>query len=94
MARRNQPNRSIGLDRRQLLAATTAAITVAGVGPIAESAGAANSAEPANLPTIPASNISALNVCASTARRLEEIAARILHTRRWDGISLTQVDGR
>jgi hypothetical protein len=75
MATPKQSEPSIGLDRRQLLAAT-AVVTAARIAPNAEDAGPANSARAVNAATIPVSNVSALNVCASTSRKIEKIAAR------------------
>jgi hypothetical protein len=67
--------RSIPGRKRQLLAAT-AAVTAAGIVPNADAVGAASPAQAANAVTIPASDILALNVCAGTARKIEEIAQR------------------
>jgi hypothetical protein len=75
MAKQNESNRSLSLDRRQLLA-TAAAVTAVAIAPNAESAGATSSAQAVKVTKIPASDDSALNVCAATARRIEEIAAR------------------
>ena len=75
MARPTQSGPSLSLDRRQLLA-SAAAVTAAGIVPIAEAAKAGNPARAANPATIPVSNVSALNVCASTARKIQEIAKR------------------
>jgi hypothetical protein len=75
MARPKQSEPSIGLDRRQLLA-SVAVITTAGLPPIAESAGPAHPTEAANEATLPGSDVPARNVCASTAQKIEEIAAR------------------
>jgi hypothetical protein len=75
MARPKQSESGLGLDRRQLLASVAVA-TTAGLAPIAEYAGPAYPAETASEATIPASDVPALNVCAGTARKIEEIAAR------------------
>jgi hypothetical protein len=75
MVRPKQAEPSLSFDRRQLLAAT-AVVTAAGIVPNAKSAGATSSAQAVKVTKIPASDVSALNVCAATARRIEEIAAR------------------
>jgi hypothetical protein len=75
MARPKQAEPSVGLDRRQLLAAT-AVVTAAGIVPNPDAAGATNSAQAAKAATIPASDTPTYNVCASMARRIEEIARR------------------
>ena len=75
MARPKQSESGLGLDRRQLLASVAVA-TTAGLAPIAEYAGPAYPAETASEATIPASDVPARNVCAGTARKIEEIAAR------------------
>jgi hypothetical protein len=74
MARQNQSEQSVSLDRRQLLAAT-AVVTAARIVPNAEAAGA-DPAQAINAATISLSENSALNVCASTARKIEEVAER------------------
>ena len=63
------------LDRRQLLA-TAAAISTSRILPKAERAKAGQTAEAVMVPTTPVSEAAPLNVCAATARRIEEIAAR------------------
>jgi hypothetical protein len=75
MARPKQAEPSLSFDRRQLLAAT-AVVTAAGIAPNAEGAEAANSAGAVNAAKVPALDIPALNVCASTARKIEEVAER------------------
>jgi hypothetical protein len=61
--------RPLTMNRRQLLA-TVAAIPMSGIVPPQVSADAVP------VPSIPTSEPSPLNVCAATARRIEEIAAR------------------
>ena len=63
------------LDRRQLLA-TAAAISTGGILLKPERAKAGQTAETELLMTVPVSEAAPLNVCAATARRIEEIAAR------------------
>jgi hypothetical protein len=75
MARQKQSEPSLGLDRRQLLAAT-AAVTAAGIVPNAKAAGTTNSVQAATVTKAWVSETPALNVCASTARKIQEIAAR------------------
>jgi hypothetical protein len=75
MARPNQSEPSLGLDRRQLLAAT-AVVTAAGIAPNADSAGATNPAQAINAANIPELESPAYNVCESTARKIKEIATR------------------
>jgi hypothetical protein len=75
VARPKQSEPSLGLDRRQLLAAT-AVVTAAGIMPNAEAVGTTNSAQAVNGAKISLSENSALNVCVSMARRIEEIAVR------------------
>jgi hypothetical protein len=75
MARRKQSEPSLSLDRRQLLAAT-AVVTAAGIVPNAEATAVANASKAAKGVTIPASETPALNVCASIAQKIQEIASR------------------
>jgi hypothetical protein len=75
MAKRPEFEPSLGLDRRQLLASAVA-VTAAGIVPNAEAAGATSSAQAVKVTKIPASDVSALNVCAATARKIQEIVAR------------------
>jgi hypothetical protein len=75
MAKPTQSESGLSLDRRQLLA-SAAVITTAGLAPIAESAGAANPAQAASAAKTWVSANEALNVCASTARKIEEVAER------------------
>jgi hypothetical protein len=65
MARPKQTEPSLGLDRRQLLAATA---VVTAVGIAAEAPHTANAVEAANAAKIPASDVPTLNPCASTAQ--------------------------
>ena len=74
MARPKQSEPGLSLDRRQLLA-SAAVITTAGLAPIAESAGPTHLPEAGNPATI-LSDVRALNVCARTAQKIEEIVAR------------------
>jgi hypothetical protein len=75
MVRPKQSEPSLSVDRRQLLL-TAAAVTAAGIVPNAEAAGAANSVQAVNAAKISLSGKEALNVCAGTARKIKEIAAR------------------
>ena len=72
MAKPIQPE---GLDRRQLLA-SAAGIAVSSIVPTTKSAQAADPAKVIDVASRPARDRSALNVCAITARRIEEIAER------------------
>lgn len=76
MARPKQSEPSLSLDRRQLLAATAAAATAAGIVPNAEAAQAANPGEVANAAELTTSDVPTWNVCAGTAGKIEEIATR------------------
>jgi hypothetical protein len=75
VARGNQSKTSIGLDRRELLAAT-AVVTAAGIVPNADAVGATNSAQVVNAARVSLSGNEALNVSTSTARKIQEIAQR------------------
>ena len=75
MARPTQSEPSLGLDRRQLLA-SVAVITTAGLAPLAEFSGPAHPTEAATEAKIPASDVTALKVCAGTAQKIKEIVAR------------------
>jgi hypothetical protein len=75
MARPKQSEPILGLDRRQLLA-SAAVITAAGIVPKAEVAQAANPGEVANAAELTTSDVPTWNVCAGTARKIKEIAAR------------------
>jgi hypothetical protein len=70
-SRHEQP---LTMDRRQLLA-TAAAIPMRGILPPQVSIDAVNAVEAVHMPG-PTSEATSLNVCAVTARRIEEIAAR------------------
>jgi hypothetical protein len=74
MARPKQSEPSLGLDRRQLLAAA-AALSIANI-PGVEAAKAANSGQAVTVAEIPTSETTASNVCAGTARKIKKIAAR------------------
>ena len=75
MAKQNPPEAQLAVDRRQLLT-TTAAITVAAVLPT-EPTAAATPADVTIAPApIPVAHPPALNLCPTTARRIEEIVAR------------------
>jgi hypothetical protein len=75
MATPKQSEPSIGLDRRQLLV-TAAGVTAAGIVPKAGPVGATNSAQAASAAKTPVSETPAHNVCAGTARKIEEVAER------------------
>jgi len=75
MAKQNPPEPKLTVDRRRLLT-TAAAITMAGVLP-AEPTEAATPAEVAIIPApIPVAHPPPFNLCAATARRIEEIVMR------------------
>jgi hypothetical protein len=74
MAKPKQSEPRLSLDRRQLLAAA-AALSVGNI-PGVEAAKAANSGQALTVAEMPTSESPAWNVCAGTARRIEEIAAR------------------
>ena len=76
MATPKQSEPSLSLDRRQLLAATAAALSI-GTIPGAEAAAEVTNSGPAvTVAEIARSETAAWNVCAGTARKIEEIAAR------------------
>jgi hypothetical protein len=75
MATPKQSEPSLGLDRRQLLAAT-AVVTAAGIVPNANTAEVANPTQAVNAAKISLSGKEALNVCAGTARKIEKITER------------------
>jgi hypothetical protein len=75
MAERSQSEQGIGLSRRKLLA-SAAVVTAARITPAPTSARPAPPLEATDLAEIPTGDISALNVCAETARRISEIVAR------------------
>jgi hypothetical protein len=75
MATPKQSEPDLSLDRRQLLA-SAAVVTAAGLAPIAESAEVTNSGPAVPVAEIARSETAAWNVCASTAQKIEEIAAR------------------
>jgi hypothetical protein len=74
MATPKQSEPSLSVDRRQLLA-TAAALSFGNI-PGVEAARAANSGQALTVAEVPTSESPAWNVCASTARKIEEIAAR------------------
>jgi hypothetical protein len=76
MARLNQSEPSVGLDRRQLLAATAAALGIGTVPGIEAAAEVTNSGPAVPVAEIARSETAAWNVCAGTARKIKEIAAR------------------
>ena len=76
MAKENQSELSLSLDRRQLLTTAGAAVTVAGIVPTRPTEIVTPAAAALNPAPIPLSHPPALNVCAATARRVEEIIAR------------------
>ena len=71
MAKQNPPEPKLTVDRRQLLA-----ITVAGVLPTEPSEAAPPAGVVLAPAPIPVAHPPALNLCAATARRIEEIVAR------------------
>src|SRR6516165_1068521 len=73
MARPIQPERALGLDRRQLLT-SAAAIATTGIVPSYEQLEAATAVTLSEV--VGTAEIPAWNVCASTARRIAEIAKR------------------
>jgi hypothetical protein len=73
MAKQNQSEPSLNVDRRHLLVAVAA--VAAGIVPNAQGAGATNAAG-LNAGELPVSESPPWSVCAATARRIEEIAAR------------------
>jgi hypothetical protein len=75
MARPKQSEPGLSVDRRQLLV-TAAAVTAAGIVPNAEAVGATNSVQAASVTKAWVSETPALNVCAGTAQKIQEIAAR------------------
>jgi len=72
MAEPIQPKLTLTMNRRQLLA-TVAAIPTSGIVPKVNAADAVEAVVTASIPT---SEPSPLNVCAATARRIEQIVAR------------------
>jgi hypothetical protein len=75
MAKPKQSEPSLSLDRRQLLAAA-ATLSIGTVSGIEAAAEVANSGPAVPVAEIARSETAAWNVCAGTARRIEEIAAR------------------
>jgi len=75
MARPKQSEPRLSLDRRQLLM-TAAALSIGTVPGIEATAEVTNSGPAVTVAEIPTSKTAAWNVCASTAQKIEEIAAR------------------
>jgi hypothetical protein len=75
MAKRPEFEPSLGLDRRQLLA-SAAALSIGTVPDIEAAAQVTNSGPAAPVAEIARSETAAWNVCAGTARKIKEIAAR------------------
>ena len=75
MGGQTQSKSSPSLDRRQLLT-SSAAVTVAGIVPMETTENATPAVTAINLARIPVEHPPVLNVCAATARRIEEIVAR------------------
>jgi len=88
MAKPTQSESGLSLDRRQLLA-SAAALTVGNI-PGVETAEIANSGQAVTVAEIPTSESATWKVCASTARKIEEIAARNI-IRAEAGLSLLSV---
>jgi hypothetical protein len=74
MARPKQYERSLSIDRRQLLA-SAAALSIANI-PGVQAAEVSNTGQAATVAEIPTPETAATNVCAGTAQKIEEIAAR------------------
>src|SRR3984893_12854031 len=74
MATPKQSEPSLSIDRRQLLA-SAAALSI-GTVPVVVAAEVSNSGQALTVAEMPTSESPAWNVCASTARKIEEIAAR------------------
>jgi hypothetical protein len=75
MAKPNQPEPNVGIDRRQLLA-SAAVVTAARIIPEPEQDRPAPLLKASNLTTAPVSDVPALNVSPGTARRIQEIVQR------------------
>ena len=89
MAKQPEFEPSLSLDRRQLLV-TAAAVTAAGIVPNAETVATTNSVQAASVTKAWVSETPALNVCASTARTIQEIAERN-RIREQAGLSLLSI---
>jgi hypothetical protein len=74
MARPKQSEPSLSVDRRQLLV-TAAALSI-GTVPAVVAAEVSSSGQAVTVAKIPRSETAAWNVCAGTARKIKEIAAR------------------
>ena len=74
MAKQPQTEPALSLDRRQLLA-LAAALSIGAI-PAVVAAEVSNSGQAVTVAKLPTSETTAWNVCSSTARKIEEIAAR------------------
>jgi hypothetical protein len=75
MAKQPQTEPALGLDRRQLLA-SAAALSVGNIAGVDTAHQVFNSGQAVTVAEMPTSNAAARNVCAETAQKIEEIAAR------------------
>ena len=75
MARPKQSKSGLGIDRRQLLA-SAAALSIGTIPGIEAAAEVANSGPSVTIAEIARSETARCNVCAGTARKIEEIVAR------------------
>jgi hypothetical protein len=75
MAKPNQPEPNVGIDRRQLLA-SAAVVTAARITPEPEQDRPAPVLKASNVTTAPVSDASVLNVLPGTARRISQIVRR------------------
>jgi hypothetical protein len=76
MATPKQSEPSLSVDRRQLLAATAAALSIGTIPGIEAAAEVTNSGPAVPVAEIARSETAAWNVCAGTARKIKEIATR------------------
>jgi hypothetical protein len=76
MATPKQSEPSLSVDRRQLLAATAAALSIGTIPGIEAAAEVTNSGPAVPVAEIARSETAAWNVCASTARKIKKIATR------------------
>jgi hypothetical protein len=75
MAKQPQTEPALGLDRRQLLA-SAAALSVGNIAGVDTAHQVFNSGQAVTVAEMPTSNAAARNVCAETAQKIEELAAR------------------
>jgi hypothetical protein len=75
MAKPNQPEPNVGIDRRQLLA-SAAAVTAARITPEPEQDRPAPLLKASNVTTAPVSDAPGLNILPGTARRIRQIVQR------------------